>query len=176
MVKLAKQSGRRRYLAAILSPRRYRRHYITIVGYRLEKSSLSPTGISGFCPYPRRTTGENFRDKLDGNVLEAFLLPSSPSFPSSPSPLPPARSGRCGTPVLFPSNTEQRDFVISKKVYSYTSFFLASFQMPRYRYGEPGPKVRAVVAVAVEVVVVVEGFLDISWIPGVAARGVQPIS
>lgn len=75
-------------------------HYITIVGYRLEKSSLSPNEISGFCPYPR-TTGENFHDKLDGNVLEPLLLSLLPLPYHRCLPLP-SQSTIGG---VFPSNT-----------------------------------------------------------------------
>lgn len=79
-----------------------------------------------FRPYPR-TTGENFHDKLDGNVLEAFLpLPRFSRY-SPPPPQP--------TATLFPSENRKRDFLISRKVYSCTFFFLEPFQISRYRYG-----------------------------------------
>lgn len=49
-----------------------------------------------FRPYPR-TTGENFHDKLDGNVLEAFL--PLPRFCRYSPPL------QQPTAALFPSKT-----------------------------------------------------------------------
>lgn len=84
---------------------------------------MSPCEISpDFRPYPR-TTGENFRDKLDGNVLEAFLPLPRYFYPSTLHP-------RRNRPLPF--SLGKRDFLISKKVYSCTFFFLLD-PISRYR-------------------------------------------